>query len=617
MKKRNLVAVSLCAAMVASSLTGCGNVQTKSDTTSAAATTAAAAQAGQAAAPGVEVKPVDLTLLYTSSDEMIANVVRDQLTKAGFNIEMTAAADGATMRQQQKGGNFDISIASWANPVGTPDYGCRGIWHSQGDTNNLGMNDPKLDELVEAGAAATTDHYVDTYGVAEKYVVEEMAYMHPLYIALSGRPYNALIDPETVTANQRWEDFSYLDASQNATRPWVMTQTGSTFFTWDPVRVDDQASGYALDHMYIHLVTLEPDWSVSTDSSLSYNYAIADGNSDYYFILRDDCSFARIDENGVAYDSGVMVSGEDVVYSLNRAMDKDCTPMHATYSMYENLEEVAIVTDIAEIENAKTADGKSVREVLEAGISPISELAATKDAVDNAAGKYQVVRCTTSVPYPQILNALTFHGAGIVDQEWVENLNKDLDVAAYDASKDRIYGDSVTTMEGDSFNNQLSLSGNYVLTSMNDYQINFTANPGIRKNDTEANPIQTLVLKLIADKDAALNAMRSGEVDFIYSMNATKYSIVEQDPNLGIMYSPGIRVYMLAFNLWGNSEVSNSPELRKAIASCINFEDIKAVQAGYAIEPYSPLSTCFSAGHTNPYQPGDTQKYLEAYFATK
>ncbi len=42
MKKRNLVAVSLCAAMVASSLTGCGNVQTKSDTTSAAATTAAA-----------------------------------------------------------------------------------------------------------------------------------------------------------------------------------------------------------------------------------------------------------------------------------------------------------------------------------------------------------------------------------------------------------------------------------------------------------------------------------------------------------------------------------------------------------------------------------------------
>lgn len=620
MKKRNLVAVSLCAAMVASSLTGCGKVQTKSDTTSAAATTAAAAQAGQAAAPAApaaQKDPISLNLLYTSSDEKIANVVRDQLTKNGFVVEMTAAADGATMRQQQKGGNFDISIASWANPVGTPDYGCRGIWHSQGDTNNLGMNDPKLDELVEAGAAATVDKYPDTYGVAEKYVVEEMAYMHPLYIALSGRPYNVAIDGATVTNNQRWEDFSYVDASLNATRPLIMTQTGSTFFTWDPVRVDDQASGYLLDHMYIHLVTLEPDWTVSTDSSLSYNYAIADGNSDYYFILRDDCSFARIDENGVAYDSGVMVSGEDVVYSLGRAMDKDSTPMHATYSMYENLEEVVVVTDMAELENAKTAGGQSVREVLEADITPISELVASKNDVDNAAGKYQVVRCTTSVPYPQILNALTFHGAGIVDEEWVENLNKDLNVATYDAAKDRIYGDSVTTMEGETFNNQLSLSGNYILTSMNDYQINLTANPGIRKNDTEANPVKTMVLKLIADKDAALNAMRSGEVDFAYSINSTKHSVVEADPNLGINYNPGIRVYMLAFNLWGNSEVSNSVELRKAIASCINFEDIKAVQAGYAIEPYSPLSTCFSAGHTNPYQPGDTQKYLDAYYATK
>lgn len=615
MKKRKVVALSLCAAMVLSSLTGCGNVKTKSD---AVGTTAA--QAGPTEADpnaGVEIKPVDLNLLYSSSDETIANVVRDQLTKNGFNVQMTAASDGATLRQQQKGGNFDISIASWANPVGTPDYGCRGIWHSQGDTNNLGVNDPKLDELVEAGAASTSDHYAETYGAAEKYVVDEMTYMHPLYIALSGRPFSALLNADTVTPNQRWEHLSYVDESQNATRPLIMTQTGSTFFTWDPIRVDDQASGYALDHMYIHLVTLEPDWSVSTNESLSYNYAIADGNTDYYFILRDDCSFARIDDKGVAYDSGVMVSGEDVVYSLNRAMDKDCTPMHATYSMFESMKEVAIVTDIAELENAKTADGKTLREVLEADITPISELAETEDQVDNAAGKYQVVRVTTSVPYPQILNCLTFHGAGIVDAEWVENLNKDVDVAAYDSNKDHLYGDSVETMEGDSFNNQLSLSGNYVLTSMNDYQINFTANPGIRKNDADANPIQSMVLKLIADKDTALNSLRSGEVDFVYAMNAAKYSVVEQDSNLGINYFPGIRVYMLAFNLWGNSEVSNSPELRKAIASCINFEDIKAVQAGYAIEPYSPLSTCFECGNKIVYQPGDTEKYLRAYFATK
>ena len=613
MKKKRLVALALCTAMAVSA-TGC-NVKTKSDTTSAAAENQGPTEADPNA--DVEIGEVNLKLLYQSSDESVANVIRDELTKAGMNVEMSAAADGATFREQEGNGNFDIAISSWANPVGTPDYGCRGIWESTGDSNLLGINDPKLDELVNKAAGETPDVYVKTYGEAEKYVVEEMTYMTPLYIGLTGRPYSNLLKGESITNNQRWEKLDYVDESLRDTRPVVLTQTGSSITTWDPIRADDQSSGYTLDELYIHLLTLQPDWSVSTDSSLSYNYAISEDNKSYYFILRDDCGFARVDKDGKVYDSGVKVAGEDVVYSLNRAKDENSTAMHKTYSMYTNLDTVEIVTDAAELDSVKTVDGKTIREVLEEGLTPISTLAATRDEVDNAAGSYQVVRCNTTVPYPQILNCLTFHGAGIVDSEWVEKMNEGVDFANYDATKDRLYGDSVTTVEGATYDNQLSLSGNYVLTSMNDYQMNFVANPYLRTNDPECTKIKSLVNKFIADKDTALSALRSGDVDFCYSIPSTKYEVVEKDENLGLTKFPGIRVYMLAFNMHGNSIVSDSVDLRKAISSVINYNDISAVQAGNTIECYSPLGTCLDAGNKLSYQPGDTEKYLRAYFANK
>ncbi|MCD8221741.1 MAG: ABC transporter substrate-binding protein [Clostridiales bacterium] len=614
MKKRRLAALALCVS-AAASMTAC-NVQTKSDMTSAAA---AENQASAEADPNadVEIGEVNLKLLYNSSDESIANVIRDELTKAGITVEMSAASDGAAFREQEGNGNFDIAVSSWANPVGTPDYGCRGIWESVGDSNLTGINDEKLDELINQAAAETADVYVETYGEAERYVVEEQVYMTPLYISMTGRASSNILNQDTITNNQRWEKLDYADESLRDTRTLVLTQTGSTITTWDPIRADDQSSGYALDEMYVHLLTLQPDWSVSTDSSLSYNYAVSDDNSSYYFILRDDCGFARIDADGNVYDSGVKVAAEDVVYSLNRAKDPDSTAMHKTYSMYTNLDTVEIVTDIEELDSVKTAGGTSVREVLEADITPIETLAATRDEVDNAAGSYQVVRCNTTVPYPQILNCLTFHGAGIVDSEWVEAMNEGVDYSTYDATKDKLYGDSVTTVEGATYDNQLSLSGNYVLTSMNDYQMNFVANPYLRTNDPDCTKIKILTDRFIADTDTALSALRSGEVDLPYSIPSTKYDVVEQDENLNLTKFPGIRAYMLAFNMHGNSIVSDSVDLRKAVASAIKYEDISAVLAGNTIECYSPLSTCLDAGNKLSYQAGDTEKYLRAYFANK
>lgn len=604
--KKKVLAMLLCLAMVAS-LFGC-NVQTKEDVKGPANSQ------GGGSAPGGEV---NLKLLYSSSDETIANVIRDELTKAGMTVEMAPAADGATLRELESNGNFDILVTGWANPVGTPDYACRGIWHSDGDSNLTGINDPKLDELVVKAAGETADVYVNTYGEMERYVIEEQCYMTPLFLGLAGRGYSKVLKDDSITPNQRWEKLAYVDPSLTGTRTLNITQTGSTITTWDCIRADDLSSGYSLDEMYIHLLTLQPDWGVSTEESLSYSYAISEDNTQYFFLLRDDCGFARIDKDGNVYDSGVKVAGEDVVYSLNRAKDPNSTPLHKTYSMYQNLETVEVVSDISVLESTKTAGGKSVKEVLEAEGQTIGSIVESRNDVDNAAGKYQVVCCTTSVPYPQILNCLTFHGAGIVDSEYVEKMNEGVDIAAYDATRDKLYGDSVCTVEGAGYDNHLSLSGSYVLTSMNDYQMNFVANPCIRTNDTTRDPIQNVVVKFIADTDTALSALRSGDVDFPYNLPATKYDIVEQDENLGLQMNPALRVYMLAFNMHGNSEVSKSADLRKAIASVINFDEINAVRAGNSIQVYSPISGCLDCGNKLNYQPGDTQKYLDAYFASK
>ena len=324
-----------------------------------------------------------------------------------------------------------------------------------------------------------------------------------------------------------------------------------------------------------------------------------------------------MDENGQVYDSGVMVAGGDVVYSLERAKDPDAVPLNQVYSMYENLDTIEVFTDLSALESTMTADGRSVREVLEAEGQTIGSLVATRDEVDNAAGNYHVIRLTTSIPYPQILNALTFHGTGIVDSEWVEAMNASVDVANYDATTDSLYGDSVTTMEGDGYANHLSLSGSYVLTSMNDYQMNFTANPYIRMNDTARNPITTIVDRFMSDTESALSALRSGEVDMPYSIPSTRYETVEEDPNLGLNMFPGMRVYMLAFNMHGNSEVSESLDLRKAVASCIKYDDINAVLSGNTNEAYSFLSSCLDCGNSLSYEDGATQQYLEAYFASQ
>ena len=101
--------------------------------------------------------------------------------------------------------------------------------------------------------------------------------------------------------------------------------------------------------MYVRLVNLTDDDVVVSEGSLSYNHSIAEGNSDYYFLLRDDINFAAITD-GKAVDTGERVGADDVIFSLNRAKDPNSVPDHRTYSLHEHIKDVEVVTDLAELE---------------------------------------------------------------------------------------------------------------------------------------------------------------------------------------------------------------------------------------------------------------------------
>src|SRR5690606_4710164 len=206
--------------------------------------------------------------------------------------------------------------------------------------------------------------------------------------------------------------------------PLIVQQAIGTLTSLDPIKGNDGSINTLNTNMYVRLVNLTDDDVVTSDGSLSLNHTIAEGNSDYYFLLRDDINFAKITDKK-AVDAGERVGADDVVFSLNRAKDKDSVPDHRTYSLHEHIKDAEVVTDLSELDSVKQSGGNgTIREALEDGLDvKIKELVADKNDVNNKEGKYQVVKVTTTEPFPQVLNYLAHQSAGIVSKKQVESIN--------------------------------------------------------------------------------------------------------------------------------------------------------------------------------------------------
>ena len=310
--------------------------------------------------------PIKITLLTTSSTETYANVVRDQLTKQGFEVELSMQPDSSTKKEQLSAGNYDISInQAWVG-TGTGDYAVRINFYSTGTANYQQLNDPEVDRLIDLAATQVPEEAAKTYADLEQILVEDNAYMVPGYIPSRVNIYNsALLKPVTVYSAREaaFERFDYVDESKRETDVLYISNTHDDLPTLDPARSDSGNITTEKTNMMVRLMNLDIDNSPTTDATITKAYVIGEGNQDFYFLLRDDINFAKV-EGKHAVDTGVMVSGEDVVYSLNRARDKNSVPNNISYSSLDMLSNVEMVPSIDILQNTVSANGKSLLDTL-------------------------------------------------------------------------------------------------------------------------------------------------------------------------------------------------------------------------------------------------------------
>ena len=556
-----------------------------------------------------------IRLLGYSYYESTMNILRDQLTKAGFEVEVNLQPDYSSMVTARDTGEWDIVMSGWTTVTGNPDYAVRDIYASYGEYNSGGINDSKIDELIDKAAKETPAEYVETYKELEDYLVTENAYTLPLYATKGIRAINNTVVDESTVHNPQsrsafWEKYSYVDASQNETRPLVLTQMMGELTSLDPIQANDGSINQLSANINVRIVNMTDDDQIVPDGSLSRNIAIGEGNNEFYFILRDDVFFSKV-EDGHAVNTGVRVGAEDVEFSLERAADKNSVASHKTYNLHNHMSDVSIVTDIEELKGVNDSDtGKPVFETLSANLpSEIKTLTADKTQVDNANGVYQVVKISTEEAFPQVLYYLAHQSAGILNKEVVTEMNSKFDVATYDPTKDVCYGDSAAIKSG---NNHLWMSGPYALVSYDDYQVSFEKNPGFMAGTENEAKISNVTIKFIKDTSSAASEFRSGGIDIMDSVATNDVATLEENKDFTVFKYVRHATTFCEFNMKNGNKFENI-DLRKAVLYAINQEEYIAYNNGLVGPLYSSFSTLIDTGNKLEFNAEKSAEHLAAY----
>ena len=536
-----------------------------------------------------EVETVNLTLATLSAFEKQANVVRDQLKKAGVELEVKNYADVGSYISALTAGGCDLSLLTFSGS-GSPDGQIRDIFYTGGTANFFGLSDPEVDELMDKAASQTADAYSEAYKELEEMLIVDKTYAIPLWA-----PYDILavnmntVDISTVEfagagARLLWST-SFIDAVENETRTYNTVALAGSPDTFDSLRGATASTWAANTNTNIRLIQTDSDGNLTTRGTLSRNYAISGDNDTFYFILRDDVNFGKV-EDMIAVDTGVKVSAEDVLYTLDRARDVISVPGNAGYGDVEKIKDTCIVTDINELKNAKISGSeKTVFESLNNGLeNPCTELVETRDQVDNAAGKYQVVKITTKEPCPQQLINLGATQSGIVPKDIVSEVNKEITADNYDPNKDVLYGDITGLQKGDNYNNNMWFSGQYVVTHIDDYGTYLERNPGFAPDTNEAPKIKNIAIKVLLDNTTQTSSLRNGELDDAIPQG-NNINICMDDPNIEVLKNPSMQVGMLYLNI--NGQLANE-DLRHALLYAINQDELIAV-VGNAEKAHSSL----------------------------
>ncbi len=578
---------------------------------------------GSTVAPPADAEPIDITILASSTSENVANIVRDLFIKAGFTVTLSIAPDTASSTAIRESGVWDVMYSGWNISGANPDYGTRSLFYTDAPFNRGGIADPEVDRLIDEGSAAIPELAWPIYEELEKVLLEDNAYYIPLFNNLKFQALNqTVLKPESAVLPKArvtgpWEMYEYVDASLSETRPLELTSTNSQVTSYWPPRHNDTISGYFTSNSFIRLMNLTPDDQLTTESALSRNYAVADGNAAFYFILRDDVTYAKVVDNA-AVDTGIKVSASDVVYSLNIAKDKDAVPDHRTYTLFEKIDEVSIVTDLTELDGALTGGtGKLIDELSKGLPAPITALTDDINAVDNDAGVYQVVKITTQGAFPQIVYFLAHMASGIYNQESVEAVMADVDVANYDPTADIIYGDRTAMTQGPDYDNHMLFSGPYAVLYQDLNQTVLERNPGFMPETDRHAKIKTINVSFIQSPDSSISAFRSGDIDLTLTVPEHTHTQVKSDPNTHFTSIPSNSVGYLVINQHPEfNRVVMDEDVRKALMYSIDQNAFVAFFEGNKMPAYSTITPLFDSAN-EPIQADQNKvnEHLAAYWA--
>ena len=558
---------------------------------------------------------VDVQIIATSVFEKELNVMRDILSKNGFNPKINMMPDYGSFIGALNANYYDIAINSWNTVTGNPDYAVRSLFISGGDYNYSKISNENLDNLIEKASTENSEYAKITYNDIEKVIIDENAYIIPLYSVAKVQAFNKILDEKTVnlykSVRLSISEMSFIDKSKNDTQPLLLSQERANLTSLDPIKGNDASINLINGHMYIRMINLTPDDKLTTEYSLSYNYAIAQGNRDYYFVLRDDVYFAKV-ENRQAVNTGERVGASDVVFSLNRAKDRNSVPNHRTYSLHSSMEKISIVTDINELKNTKTENSDVYTELSQNLPALITSLTSASSQANNKNGVYQVVKITTIKPFPQVLNYLAHQSAGIVSEKQIRKVNT-YRVENYNPKNDIAYGDESTITEGTSYNNTLVVSGQYIAVYKNDYEIVLERNPGFMKDTIYYPNIKTFTMKFIEDLDATISALRSGDIHILHNTLASdKLKVIQSDSNFILQVIPSNRV-IFAFINRADGHTTSNVNIRKAILYSTDQNAFISVNDNYGYKTYTTVSPLIDSKNILNQDKEKVKEYLKAY----
>ena len=530
-----------------------------------------------------------------------ANLMRDFLAAAGFDVTLDLQPDFAGWLTVVSARHFDIAVTSWTTIGGSPDYALRPIFHSTGDSNWTMLNNPRIDELIELAATQVPEEALATYWELEMELVVNNAYIFPLYRAVGDTSANiTIIDQNSLnlpgSIPQRWAILDFVNPADRDTRPLVRTQIWPHLTSLDPVSVNDWTAGEINANIYIRIVSMTLEHSqITADGSLSWEFVIAEGNEEFYFVLRDDINFATVVDMQ-AVDTGVRVGACDVLFSLNRAADSTSVPDHRTFTLFEMMRDVYIVTDVGVLDTVRCAvTGNTMREVMEARTpTAITSLTDDKTQANNAAGVYQMIRVRSHAPFPQMLNYLAHQAASVLSAEQVSRVN-DWDTEDFDMFVHELYGNQMNLTLGPTYNYHLWLSGPYVPIYRTDYNMTFQAHPAFKPGDYWAPRIRYVDMRFIPDPDAALSAFRAGDIYVLHTIDPAQHQLIHDDPDLFMLQTPSF-FHAMGITNRDPGRVLECRYVRLAILYSICQDDIIAFYQGNAYRASSTISAMVDTG---------------------